>query len=142
MTAISGQGSRSRRGPPPDRPRNRNDPGGCRGRRMCREPELARRAPLAEGRGLADAVAQEVQLGSTDLAVADDLDLLDPWAVDLEGPLDADAARDPAHGDRARDPAAAEAHDDALEDLDPLAVALDDLRRHLDRVAGGELRKV
>src|SRR5262245_37916738 len=72
----------------------------------------------------------------------DDLDLLDPRAVDLERPLDADPARDPADRDRAGDPAAAEAHHDALEDLDPLAVALDDLGRHLDRVAGGDLGKV
>ena len=40
------------------------------------------------------------------------------------------------------DPAALELHDRAFEDLDPLLAALDDARRHLDRVAGGELRQV
>src|SRR4029079_19792213 len=92
--------------------------------------------------GLAGPVAQEVQRGSPDLAVTDDLDLLDAGAVDLEGPLDADTARDPADRDRARDPAAAEAHHDALEDVDPRAVAFHDLGRDLDRVARGELGKV
>src|SRR5436190_20646281 len=105
-------------------------------------PGLAARPALPERGRLADAIAKKVQLGPADLAVPEDLDLLDPRAVDLEGPLDADAARDPADGDRAGDPAAAEAHHDALEDLDPLAVALDDLGRHLDRVAGSDLREV
>ena len=62
---------------------------------------------LPQGRGLADALAQEVQLGAPGAAVADDLDLLDPRAVDHERPLDADAARDLANGDRPGDAAAA-----------------------------------
>ena len=49
---------------------------------------------------------------------------------------------DAADGDRAGDAAAAQAHDGPLEDLDALAVALDDLGRHLDGVAGRELRQV
>ena len=63
------------------------------GRRRGRAARSAVRAALAEGRGLADAVAQEVQLGAAGDAVADDLDLLDARAVDLERPLDADARR-------------------------------------------------
>src|SRR6476620_6330030 len=74
-------------------------------------------------RGLAHAIAQEVQLRAADLAVAEDLDLLDPRAVDLERALDPDARRDPADGDRGRDPAAADAHDETLEHLDALAGA-------------------
>ena len=97
---------------------------------------------LPQGRGLADPLAQEVQLGPANLAVADDLDLLDPRAVDLERPLDADAARDLADGDGAGDPAAAEAHDVALEDLDSLLAALDDARDDADGVARGEGREV
>ena len=103
---------------------------------------LAVRASLAEGGGLADAIAQEVELRPADLAVPDDLDLLDPWAVDLERPLDPDATRDPPDGDRPGDPAAAKAHHDALEDLDPLPVALDDLRRDLHGVARRDLGKI
>src|SRR6187431_1969510 len=76
-------------------------------------------AALAERRrGLADAVAEEVQLRAADLAVADDLDLLDPRAVDLERALDADARGDATDGDRRRDPAAAHPHHEALEHLD------------------------
>src|SRR6185369_10426171 len=145
MTAIGGQGSRSGRSARNGPVRIETTPAmpGSEGGRVGRqERDLAVRAPLAEGRGLADAIAQEVQLRSPDLAVPDDLDLLDPRAVDLERPLDADAARDPADRDRAGDPAAAQAHHDAFEDLDPLAVALDDLGGDLDRVAGGELGKV
>ena len=74
--------------------------------------------------------------------MTNDLDLVDPRAVDLERSLDADAAGDPADGNRASDPATAEAHDGPLEDLDALAVAFDDLGRHLDRVPGSDLRQV
>src|SRR3972149_8689313 len=97
---------------------------------------------LAEGGGLADALAQEVELGSAGHAVAHDLDLLDARRVDLESALDADAGAQRAHGDRASDPAPAQAHDRALEDLDALAVALDDLGRDAHGVAGGELGQV
>src|SRR5215212_435661 len=99
-------------------------------------------ASLPEGRGLAHAIAEEVQLCAPRPAVPDDLDLLDTRAVDHEGSLHADAARDLANRDRSRDPAAPQAHDGALEDLDPLLAALHDLGRHLDRVARGELRQV
>src|SRR3990170_309040 len=97
---------------------------------------------LAEGGGLADALAQEVELGPAGHAVADDLDLLDARRVDLEGALDADAGAQRAHGDRAGDAAAAQAHDRALEDLDALAVALDDLGRDAHGVAGRKLGQV
>src|SRR6185312_4197653 len=98
--------------------------------------------PLAQGRRLADPLAQEVQLRAPRLAVPDDLDLLDPRTVHHERPLDADAAGDLAHRDRARDATATQAHDRALEDLDALLAALDHAGRHLDRVAGGELGQV
>jgi len=100
-------------------------------------------AALAErGGGLAYAVAQEVQLGAPDLTVPNDLDPLDPRAVDLERALDADARCDPAHGDRGRDAAVAHPHHEALEHLDALAVALDDLGGDLHGVAGRDLGKV
>ena len=91
---------------------------------------------------LPDAVAQEVELGAPGDAVPDDLDLLDARAVDLERPLDADARRDAPDGDGPGDPATAQAHDGPLEDLDALAVALDDLGGHLHGVTGRELREV
>src|SRR5258705_13982486 len=100
------------------------------------------RSALAEGRSLADAIAQEVELGASRDTVADDLDLLDARAVDLERPLDTDPGRDAPDRDGAGDPSAAQAHDGPLEDLDPLAVALDDLGRHLDGVTGGKVGQV
>ena len=57
-------------------------------------------AALAERGGLTDALAQEVELGAARDAVAHDLDLVDARRVDLEGPLDADAAAQGADGDR------------------------------------------
>src|SRR5688572_6705310 len=117
----------SRPGPPWTVPRpGRSAPGAALPQRGC----------------LADALAQEVQLGAAHPTVAHDLDLLDARAVDHERPLHADAARDLADGDRAGDAAAAQAHDGALEHLDPLLAALDNAGGHLDRVARGELRQV
>src|SRR5207237_6809049 len=92
--------------------------------------------------GLADTLAEEVQLRPPDLAVTHDLDLLDPRAVDLERPLDADTARDPPDRNRAGDPAAAQTHDDALEDLDPFPISLDDAGAHADGVTARELGQV
>ena len=77
-----------------------------------------------------------------DLPVPDDLDPLDPGAVELERPLDADAGRDPPDGDRGGDAGVPHPHHEALEDLDALAIAFDDLCRHLDGVAGGDHRQV
>ena len=99
-------------------------------------------ATLPERGCLADPIAQEVELGPSDLAVADNLDLLDPGAVDLECPLDADAARDLADGDRARDPTPAEPHHGALEDLDALLASLDDPRCDANGVTGRELGQI
>ena len=117
----------ARRAPPNDRSRGR-------------DRSLAS-AALAQRGGLADAAAEEVELGSTRDAVADHLDLLDARRVDHEGPLHADAAGDAAHGDLLVQATAAQAHDRPLEDLDALAVALDHLDRHANRVAGGDLRE-
>src|SRR5699024_2822061 len=78
-------------------------------------------AALAEGRGLAGPLTEEVQLGAAHLAVAQDLDLVDARAVDLERPLDSHARGDAANRDGPGDAAAAQPHHDALEDLDALA---------------------
>src|ERR1035437_6002243 len=99
-------------------------------------------AALAERRGLADALAQEVQLGAAGNAVAHHFDLLDARAIDLEGALDADAAGEAANSDRPLNAARAKAHDRACEDLDAFACSFDDTSRDLDRVARGELGNV
>src|SRR3990170_3427127 len=100
------------------------------------------RPSLAEGRGLPDALAQEVQLGPAGHAMAHDVDLLDARAVDLERPLHADAAGDLADRNRATDPTSPETHDRPLEDLDALLAALDDASEDADGVTAGEDRKV
>src|SRR5215208_1754067 len=135
MTAIELQGSPSRR-------RRIERPRRSGAINVASVAASAIRAAFPERRGLADSLPQEVQLRPSHLAVADDLDLLDPRAVDLERPLNADPARDPANRDRAGDPTAAQAHDSALEDLDPLAVPLDDLGRDLDGIARRDLREI
>ena len=75
--------------------------------RMARADQLG--TALAEGGGLADAVAQEVELGAPGDAVAHDLDLVDARRVDHEGALDADAAGDAPDGDLPIQAAAAHA---------------------------------
>ena len=90
--------------------------------------------------GLADAVAEVVELGPAHVAAADDLDLGDDRGVDREGALDADAVADLAHGEGLAHTGALAADDDALEDLHALLVALDHPHVDLQRVAGAEVR--
>src|SRR3954453_3573723 len=111
-------------------------------RSRAAEASVLGRPALAQGGGLADALAQEVELRTTSDAVTHNLDLLDARRVNLECALDADAAADAADGDRSADAAATQAHDGALEDLDALAVALADAGRNAHGVAGGKLRQV
>src|SRR3954452_11630196 len=100
------------------------------------------RTALAQCRGLADALAQEVELRAARDAVTNDLDLLEARRVDLEGALDADAAADAADGDRAADASTAQAHYGSLEHLDALAVALADSGGYAHGVTRGELGQV
>src|SRR5919106_689528 len=99
-------------------------------------------ASLSERCRLADPVAEEVELRATCDSVTDHLDLLDARGVDHEGPLHPDAARDAPHRDLTVQAATAHAHHRALEDLDPLAIALDHLDRDADSVPRGDLRDV
>ena len=62
--------------------------------------------------------------------------------MERERPLDADAERLLAHGERLAHAGALPLDDDALEDLDAAARALDHLEVDADRVAGLELRHV
>src|SRR3712207_3040122 len=92
--------------------------------------------------GLAAQLAEVVQLGATHVTAGQHLDLLDDRGVHREGALDTDAEADLAHGEGLADAAALTADDDALEDLDAGAVALDDAHVHLDGVARPELGDV
>ena len=67
-----------------------------------------------------------------------DLDPLDPRGVEREGPLDADPVGDAPHREGRAGALAALADDDALEDLHPLLLALDDLHVHPHAVPGRE----
>ncbi len=87
---------------------------------------------------LAHRVAQVVQLGTTDLAVTHDLDLLDLGGVHGEGTLNANAEADLADGEGLAAGVAVTTNNVALENLDALAVTLGNAIVHLDRVADVE----
>src|SRR3954454_23020056 len=112
--------------------------GGGAGRASARD----RLALLLDLGSLAAQLTEVVQLRPADVAAGDDLDLLDDRGVHREGALDADAEAHLAHGEGLARAAALAADHDALEDLDPGAVALDDADVHLDGVAGTELGDV
>ena len=84
---------------------------------------------------LAHLVAQVVQLGTTDLAVTHDLDLLDLGGVHGEGTLNANAEADLADGEGLAAGMAVTTNNVAL---DALAVTLGNAIVHLDRVADVE----
>src|SRR3954454_21855962 len=92
--------------------------------------------------GLAAQLAEVVQLGPADVTPSQHLDLLDDRGVHREGALHADAEADLAHGEGLADAAALATQDDALEDLDAGAVALDDPHVHLHGVPGAEVGDV
>src|SRR3954447_15647374 len=89
--------------------------------------------------GLAAQVAQVVQLGAAHVTTGDDLDVVDDRGVEREGALDTDAEGDLADREGLADAAAVATDDDALEDLDARAGALDDLHVDVDRVTGAEV---
>src|SRR5579859_1380249 len=93
-------------------------------------------ASLLEAGGLPTQSAHVVEVLAADLIVAHDLDLVNARRVEQIGALDADIVRDTADGEGAVEPRAAQMNDDALEDLDTLAIALDDLGVHAHGVAG------
>src|SRR5438309_11243346 len=99
-------------------------------------------ALFAEGRGLADSLAEEVESRTAGVPVTDELDLLDARRVDHERALDADAARDPADGDLLIDAAVAHAEHGALEVLKALAVPFDDPHADAHGVSGPDLGEI
>src|SRR5215211_5918921 len=95
-------------------------------------------ALLADLGGLADPIAEAVQLGAPDVATLDDLDPRHCRRVKWEGSLDADAIAELAHRVRLLQAAALAPDDVALEDLDPLLAALDNSNVNLELVARKE----
>src|SRR4051812_27270923 len=92
-------------------------------------------AQLAHAGLLADLAAQVVELRAVDVADRGDVDLVDLRRVQRERALDADAEGVLAHGEGLADAAPLPFDDDPLEDLDPLAVALDHLEMNADGIA-------
>src|SRR5512147_374077 len=109
---------------------------------IARSARPLRLPQLADPRLLADAAAEVVELRPVDVADHRDLELLDLGRVEGERPLDADAERVLAHREGLPDPGALALDADPLEDLDALAIALDDLEVDAHRVAGLEVRDV
>src|SRR6476646_7302344 len=113
-----------------------------------RRPGPRRRAPrsslalaeLAYASLLADLAAQVVELRAVHVADRLHLDLVDLRRVKRERPLDADTERVLADGKRLADAGALALEDDALEDLDALAGALDDAEVDANGVARLEAR--
>lgn len=91
-------------------------------------------ATVAEATGLAGAVAQVVELGTTRIRAAEDFELGDHRGVDRELALDADFLDDAADGDHLVDAAALAGDENAVEDLDAFLVALDDADVDVDGV--------
>ena len=92
-------------------------------------------ALLANAGGLAHAIAEVVELGATNVAVTDNLELGNLGAVQREGALNAHGEANLADGEGLASTLAAHADDVALEDLLTSAVALDDAIVDLDVVA-------
>src|SRR5829696_4807030 len=92
-------------------------------------------APLADARGAAHAVAQIVELRSTDVAARGDLDALYLGRVDRERPLHTDAERLLADREGLAHAVALALDHDALEHLRPPARALHNLEMHAHAVA-------
>src|SRR5713101_2906217 len=99
-------------------------------------------ALLLQTRRLAREIPQVVELRAPHGGPLHHLDLVDPRGVQRERPLHAHPVGDAPHGERGADSVAALADHHALEDLDPLLLALDHLDRYADRVAGRDARPV
>ncbi len=91
-------------------------------------------APLGDASGLADPAAQVVELRPAHVAARRHLEFLDLRRVQRERPLHPDAERLLAHREGLAHAGALALEDDALEDLGPLAVALDHLEVDADTV--------
>ena len=138
----------SRNAPAPSLCRLRFDGGAAGSRLDAADPRRRPRAPhgspwlrlaqLADPRLLADAATEVVELRAIDVTDHRDLELLDLRRMERERALDTDAERLLADGERLARTRSLALDDDALEDLDALAGALDHLEVDADRVTGLE----
>src|SRR4051794_19938884 len=96
--------------------------------------------PLADTRALAAQLAQVVELGATDVALANQLNAVDAGAVEREYALDAFAVADLADGEAGVHAGVPAGDANALIGLDALARAFDDLHVDAQRITGRKLR--
>src|SRR5476649_1946708 len=98
------------------------------------------RGAFGDARRLTATAAQVIQLCPADIAAADQLDRVQTRAVERKYALDAFAIADLADREGRVHAGIAPGDDHALEGLDALARAFDDLHVHTDGVAGGKGR--
>lgn len=91
-------------------------------------------ATITETTRLTGALTEEVQLCSSGICSADNLDLRDLRRVEWEDTLHALVCNDAADGDRFAHAATLTRDKHALEYLDTLLIAFDDAAVHVDRV--------
>src|SRR5712692_5196787 len=90
---------------------------------------------LADAGLFANLATEVVEPALADVAMAQDLDLVDARRVNQERALDPDAMRDAPDREVLPQTTAGHTEDDAFKHLDALAGALHDLGMHLDRIA-------
>src|SRR4051794_6348082 len=93
-------------------------------------------------RSLTDPVAEVVELGPPDVAPGHGLDASDDGRMDRKCPLDTDTETHFSDRETFPGPTPLAADHDALEDLEPLTIALDHPDVHLQGVAGAEVGDV
>src|SRR6187200_2890342 len=120
----------------------RRSPAPLRGPGSCSRRRGLRVALLLDLRLLAAQLAQVVELGATHVTAGDELDVVDDRRVHREEALDAHLEAHLADRESLAHALAGACDDDALEDLDTRAAALDDVDVHLDGVTGAEVRNI
>src|SRR5205823_3910846 len=83
-----------------------------------------------DSRCLAGSLPQVIQVCPSHFSKANDLNLLETWRIGQKGSLDTHPVRHATNGETGAGTGIAIADHGALEDLDPLAVSLDDLGAH------------
>jgi hypothetical protein len=91
---------------------------------------------------LAAKITQEVELGATNVATGNNLDVVDNRRVNGELSLHTHLKADLTHGKRLADTLAGAADNDALKNLNTRARALDDVDVDFDSVTGAEVGNV
>jgi len=99
-------------------------------------------ALLLDAGGLADPIAQVVELGTTYVAAPGHFDALHDWSVQREDPLDAHSEAHLADGEGFTDAAAAAGNDHAFIRLYTFLPSLNDAHIHPDGIAGAKYRDV